>query len=504
MPAIASPTSGPMGDPQPGPAQAFAHDAAGGAARWQQSLQRFYGRVRTGVRTGWTPYYYKRIKHRLAGIVQPNSRVLDIGCADGELLASLRPSVGVGVDLNARIINEARRRQPGLRFHHMPGEDVHQLDETFDYVILSQTLGEIYDLPTLFRTLQKVCHARTRLVVVHNSRLWQPALKLMEWLRLKERSPGEHNWLPTAEVTHLLNLAGFETVRVFGLTIAPLYLPLVSTFLNRVVANLPWVDELGLNYIVVARPMAPQTLAAARPRSVSIIVPACNEAGNIRPLLSRIPKFAEKQEIIFVEGGSKDNTWEAIQDAVREDDGLHDIRCLKQNGKGKADAVRLGFAEASGDVLMILDADLSVPPEELPMFFDTLASGRGEFINGSRMVYLMDARAMRFLNLLGNKVFGAIFTYLLSQRFRDTLCGTKVLTRADYLRIRADRDYFGDFDPFGDFELLFGAARLNLKIVDVPVHYQARTYGQTNISRFRHGWILLRMCWFAAGKIKFL
>ena len=232
-------------------------------------------------------------------------------------------------------------------------------------------------------------------------------------------------------------------------------------------------------------------------------MPACNEAGNIRPLLSRIPKFAQKQEIIFVEGGSTDHTWEAIQDAARDYDGLQDIRCLKQRGKGKADAVRLGFAEASGDVLMILDADLSVPPEELPMFYDTLASGQGEFINGSRMVYLMDARAMRFLNLLGNKVFGAIFTYLLSQRFRDTLCGTKVLTRADYLRIRADRDYFGDFDPFGDFELLFGAARLNLKIVDVPVHYQARTYGQTNISRFRHGWILLRMCLFAAGKIKF-
>ena len=177
---------------------------------------------------------------------------------------------------------------------------------------------------------------------------------------------------------------------------------------------------------------------------------------------------------------------------------------MQQSGRGKGDAVRKGFAEARNDVLVILDADISVPPEEVPQFVRALECGHGEFINGSRMVYPMDKRAMRFLNLLANKFFGYAFTFLLGQRFRDTLCGTKVISRRDYERLAANRSYFGDFDPFGDFDLLFGAARLNLKIVDIPVHYKERIYGETNISRFSHGWLLLKMCAFAARKIKFV
>ncbi len=472
------------------------------AARWQESLRRFYGKVRHAVRDRWLDYYYIRIKQRLADIIPPGSRVLDIGCGTGELLASLRPSVGVGVDLNEAAVSEARRCHPDLRFLHMRGEDVGRLGEKFDYVVLCQTLGEIYDLLALFRAIQLVCHSRTRLVVVHYSRVWQPALRLMEALRLKSPSP-EQNWVPTDEITHLLQLSGFEPICVSGMTVAPLYVPVLSAFFNRVLGNLPGVHQLGLNNLIVSRCVAPQVLAGDRLESVSIIVPARNEAGHIQSLLERIPRVAAQQEVIFVEGGSTDATWWAIQKAVREYRGPMTLRALQQTGKGKGDAVRLGFSAATGDVLVILDADISVPPEELPAFYEALRSGKGEFINGSRMVYLMDRQAMRFLNLLANKAFGGLFTYLLSQRFRDTLCGTKMLTRRDYERIAAQRAYFGDFDPFGDFDLLFGAARANLKIVDLPVHYKARTYGETNISRFRHGWMLLRMCMVAARKLKF-
>jgi len=473
------------------------------AFRWQESLRRFYGRVRHGVRDRWLDYYYIRIKKRLADIIPPQSRVLDIGCGTGELLSSLQPSVGVGLDLNEGMVEEARSGHPNLRFLHLRGEDVGQVNEKFDYVVISQTLGEIYDLLALFRALQTVCHARTRLVVVHYSRVWQPALRLMEWLRLKSPSP-EQNWVPTDEIIHLLKLSGFETIRTFSMTIAPLYVPLVSSLLNRFIANLPGVNQLGLNNVIVARCIEPKVVDCARPRSVSIVVPARNEAGHIATLLERIPVLAPEQEIIFVEGGSTDATWWAIQQVVRDYRGPFAIQSLQQTGKGKGDAVRMGFEAARGDVLMILDADISVPPEELSTFFDALTRGQGEFINGSRMVYIMDRKAMRFLNLLANKTFGWVFTYLLSQRFRDTLCGTKALTRADYERIAANRAHFGEFDPFGDFDLLFGAARAHLKIVDMPVHYKARRYGQTNISRFRHGWMLLGMCVVAARKLKFV
>jgi ubiquinone/menaquinone biosynthesis C-methylase UbiE len=484
-------------------AVAGAHAADRDAVRRRESLRKHYSRVSGELRSRWSRYYYKRIQDRLCDIVEPGSKVLDIGCGTGELLSALRPSVGVGVDLNDGFTSEATRRHESLQFLQMPGEHVDQLGVKFDYVIVSQTLEEIYDLQALFRAIQSVCHSRTRLIIVECSKLWQPLLRVLEWTRLKQVTP-EQNWIPSEEIDHLLRLSGFETVRAFSMTPAPFYVPLFSAFMNRVVANLPILHHLGLNSVTVARSVDPKTLEQARPKSASIIIAARNESGHLQRLLDRIPQFVPNQEVIFVEGHSTDDTWAELQRIATEYRGPLTIKIMQQDGKGKGDAVRKGFAAATGDVLMILDADISVPPEELPTFFQTLAEGRGEFINGSRMVYMMDKKAMRFLNLLGNKTFGGIFTFLLSQRFRDTLCGTKVLTRNDYEKIARNRSYFGDFDPFGDFDLLFGASRSNLKIVDVPVHYKARTYGETNISRFRHGLILLRMCLFAARKIKFV
>ena len=489
----------PIPTPQSHPTRAPRRDAE----VWRASIARQYDHHPQRRRPRWLYHYRDRIKRRLQGIVEPGARVLDVGCGDGNLLASLAPAHGVGLDISERLIDEAKQQHPTLTFHNMCGEEAHTLGETFDYVIISQTLGEVYDLTTLFESIKQVCHERTRLVVVHYNRVWQPMLRLMEGLRLKRRVP-EQNWLPADEMTHLLSLSGFEPIRAQGLTLAPVYVPILSSIVNRGLANLPGLHNLGLNYVVVARPTSPALIEKARPKSVSIVVPARNEAGHISELLARIPRIAERQQIIFVEGNSTDNTWEIIQATVANYSGPCELHCCQQPGKGKGDAVRTGFARATGDVLMILDADISVPPEELPAFFNALAQGHGEFINGSRLVYMMDRKAMRFLNLMGNKCFGWVFTYLLSQRFRDTLCGTKVLRRAHYDRIVANRAYFGDFDPFGDFDLLFGAARLNLKIVDFPVHYKARTYGDTNISRFRHGWMLLRMCLLAARKLKFV
>jgi len=235
--------------------------------------------------------------------------------------------------------------------------------------------------------------------------------------------------------------------------------------------------------------------------TVSVIIAARNEAGHIDELLRRIPEMGSHTEIIFVEGNSNDDTYEVIKRSIAGSG--RDCRLLKQPGKGKGDAVRAGFEAAKGDILMILDADITVPPEDLPRFFDVLSSGIGEFVNGVRLVYSMESDAMRFFNVLGNKFFGWAFSWLLGQPIRDTLCGTKVLWASDYHKISRGRSYFGDFDPFGDFDLLFGAARLNLKIVEVPIRYRTRRYGKTNIQRWRHGWLLLKMVVFAARQIKF-
>ena len=236
--------------------------------------------------------------------------------------------------------------------------------------------------------------------------------------------------------------------------------------------------------------------------SVSIIIPARNEQGNIEKAVLRTPAFGSNQEFIFIEGGSSDGTWDEIE-RVTKNYPEKNILCFKQTGQGKGDAVRLGFDKASGDVLMILDADLTVPPEDLPKFYNAIQQGTGEFINGCRLVYPMEKEAMRFLNLLANKFFGVLFSWLIGQHYKDTLCGTKVLFRRHYEQIADNRGYFGNFDPFGDFDLIFGANKQNLKTVEIPVRYKERTYGSTQIKRFYHGMLLFRMCWFAAKKIKF-
>jgi glycosyltransferase involved in cell wall biosynthesis len=283
----------------------------------------------------------------------------------------------------------------------------------------------------------------------------------------------------------------------------PLYIPLLSELINRFVAPLPFFRAFNLLNIAVTRPLHRQAPRHAAP-SVSVIVPARNEAGNIETAILRTPKMGPDDELIFIEGHSTDDTWERIVEMKERYQAKRSISIARQSGKGKGDAVRQGFALATKELVMILDADLTTPPEELPRFYAALVSDKGEFINGSRLVYPMEKEAMRFLNMVANKFFALMFSFVLGQRFKDTLCGTKVLTRANYLKLAAHRDFFGDFDPFGDFDLLFGAARMALRIVEVPVHYRERTYGKTNIQRWRHGLILLRMLRFAATRIKFL
>jgi glycosyltransferase involved in cell wall biosynthesis len=299
---------------------------------------------------------------------------------------------------------------------------------------------------------------------------------------------------------NLLEISGFQPLRKWEEVIVPLPFPLFSDFANRYLAKVPPFHLLAMANFVLARPL--RNPIPATP-TVSVVVAARNESGHIAELMERIPEMGNGTEIIFVEGNSTDDTYNVIERSIAAHPDRN-CRLLKQPGTGKGDAVRAGFNVAKGDVLMILDADMTVPPEDLPRFYELIASGAAEFVNGVRLVYPMQDDAMRFANLVGNKFFSWAFSWLLGQPIRDTLCGTKVLWRSDYQRIARNRSHFGDFDPFGDFDLLFGAARLNLKILEVPVRYRARRYGETNISRWRHGWLLLRMVVFAARRIKFI
>jgi ubiquinone/menaquinone biosynthesis C-methylase UbiE len=439
---------------------------------------------------------YHRLLEQVFRIqIPPGSRVLEIGSGSGDLLAALEPSVGVGIDVSQGMVELARSRHPQLRFEVAAGEEL-DLGETFDYVVLSDLMPYVHDIVALLERVAAHSHQRTRVVVNSYSRAWRPIIRLAEILRLKPVKP-LRNWVSPQDFRNLLELAGFEVVTTHERILLPKRVPLLTLFLNGFLANLWPFNRLCLTSWTVARPGA-EPLGE---RSVSVVCPCRNEAGHIAALVRRLPELGTATELIFVEGGSTDDTRAEIERQID----LHpelDVSLVDQPGRGKGDAVRAGFDAARHDVLMILDGDLSVRPEDLPKFYRALVGGRTELVNGSRLVYDVEPGAMRFLNMLGNRVFSRLFKAITGHHVKDTLCGTKVLLREDYERIKAGRAYFGDFDPFGDFDLLFGAARLNLKIADLPVRYQPRAYGETNISRWRHGWLLLRMTLFAFWKFK--
>ncbi len=497
----------------------------------------------SGVASSWSryrksrAYYWNQVSQFMAFYSNPHAKVLEIGCAMGDTLAQMPAARRVGIDFCPELIEQARAAHPDIEFHVMEAENI-TLQEKFDVVIMSNLIGYLDDIELVLTQVQRVCHQKTRIIIGHYNRLWEPLINLAEAMHIKRKSP-EQNWLSKADVSNLLFLAGFETYRTNSCMLMPFGIPLLAPLLNRFVSHLPLMGALSLNNYLFARPLPPASCSEALSKaenvdinnvggtngtitmgdvveedseakesddwrtrySVSVIIPARNESGNIADAVRRVPDMGSHTEIIFVEGNSTDDTWQVIQEAKAQS--TRDISITQQEGKGKGDAVRKGFGMAKGDILMILDADLTVSPEDLPKFYRAIATGKGEFINGVRLVYPMEKGSMRLLNTLGNHFFSSLFSWVLETPVKDTLCGTKVMFRKDYELLAAGRDFFGDFDPFGDFDMLFGAHKLNLRMVDLPIRYKERKYGTTNISRFRHGLLLLKMSAFAALKIRF-
>ena len=457
-----------------------------------------------GKRESWlrrNEYFHAEHQRYMQFLVPKGVRVLDLGCGTGHLLASLVPGHGVGVDFSTNMIDIARKNFPELTFEVGDVEDpdtLGKLEGPFDVIVVSDTIGYFDDCERTLRNLHRLCTPDTRIVIAYFSRYWEPVLRLAEIFGVKMRQPAL-NWLSTDDIGNLLHLADFDIIKRDWRQLVPRRLLGLGPLLNRFVGTLPGLRRLSLRNYLVARPLPKEPDEAL---SVTVLVPCRNERGNIEAAVTRMPRFADDMEIMFVEGNSNDGTFEECERVRDAYASVWDIKVVRQNGKGKGDAVRKGFDLARGDVLMILDSDLTMPPEDLPKYYAALSAGKGEFINGSRLVYPMEREAMRFLNWVANQIFSMLFSWLLNQRFTDTLCGTKVLRKRHYEMIAANRSYFGDFDPFGDFDLIFGATKLNLKVAEVPIRYASRTYGETQISRFAHGWLLVRMVIFAYFRLK--
>jgi len=430
-------------------------------------------------------YYWDDISKFCDFFIHSDSSVLEIGCGTGELLDTVGGKDKVGVDFSPSMISIAKESFPDIEFHVGDAQQL-RLNRKFDVIILSNLIGYLDCIQDVLDELKQLCHPHTRIHITYYNQQWEPALTLMEMIRLKRKTPVQ-NWISRHDLRNMLYIAGFDVLFTCKRMLVPIKLPILSNFMNNYIAPLPLINRVCLNTFTFARLVSQES----RNYSVTVIIPARNESANVDRVIENIPNFGSSQEIIFVEGGSTDDTWEKLGTIKESYQGERDIKIARQAGKGKADAVRKGFSLAGGDVVIILDADLTVHPKDLPKFYEAIATGKGEFINGCRLVYPMESNAMRPLNKMGNRLFSKFYSWMLKRPVKDTLCGTKAMFRADYLRM-PDWD---NMDPFGDFTWLYGAYKLNLKIVDLPVRYKERKFGETQISRIKHGWQLIRMTW---------
>ena len=462
-------------------------------------------------------YYHGTVERRLSALIPPGSSVLELGCGTGNLLSALKPARGLGLDISAEMVRLARAKFPDLQFEAADAEAFH-VDEKFDFVIASDLIGELGDITAMFECFHRVSHESTRLILTFHSPTLEAVLRTAQRARLA-MAPLRQNWVGLDTAKGMLALSDLRVTREEHALLVPVRIPLVASAANRLLSGRRAFKYFDLLNVLVAEavPERPEP----KPLKCSVIIPCRNEIGNIDAAVERMPDLGPKTEIIFVDGASTDGTKERIEEVIGRYRGVKDIKLILQMPEadyagpkddpdaptvmlklGKGDAVRKGFDAASGDVLMILDADLTVPPEDLPRFLYPLATGKGRFVNGTRLVYPMEERAMKFVNYVGNWFFSKLFTWLLEQPIRDTLCGTKVLLKSDYERIKAGRKHFGEFDPFGDFDLLFGAARLRLPIVEVPVRYKRRLAGVSKVRVSQHGWLLVGMSMIAFRRLK--
>lgn len=415
--------------------------------------------------------------------------VLELGCTTGDLLATLQPGRGVGVDLARRMVEKACHKYPNLEFVEADAT-FFDTPERFDCIVVNNLLEYIDDIQSLLLNCNRLLKPRGRLLISTLNPLWSPLLRIGERRRLCTPDT-RRNFVTGQDAVNLLGLNGFEVVKLTRRTLLPKKIPVVTSLVNLVAAQTPLVRRLCMTEFLVARPAA----RAARDYSVSVVVPCYNEAGNIEECVRRVPAMGTHTEVLVVDDGSMDGTAAMVKPELNP---AVQVRCLAyQPNRGKLNAVRTGFDAARGEILVILDADMTVPPEDLPHFYRPLREGLADFINGTRLIYPMATGSMKLQNFIGNKLFGVLVSWLAGIRLSDTLCGTKAFFREDY------RHFQMGHDPWGDFDFLFGAAQRTCKILEVPIHYQERRAGQSKMKALRHTWALLKACWAGFWRVKY-
>ena len=430
-------------------------------------------------------FYHSEQKKFISSIIRPESSVLEIGCSTGNLLEVIDAQRVVGIEISPRMAELARHKCDTDKVEIIETSlENFETNEKFDYIILNHLLEYAYDVQGSLEKIRDFCHDDSRVIVICHNPLWEHILRGTAFLGL--RMPDlNRNFKTVMDLRNFFELAGFDPYETGYRLALPKRIPLFTTFFNKVLAKIPGLAVGSFSEYVIAKPKSVHS--SSKPRySCSVIIPCFNEEGNVTLAVERTPDMGTFTEILVVDDGSSDGTKAEAEKIAAKDPRVRVISYTPNSGKGYA--VKVGFDAAKGDVLMILDADMTVRPEDMPRFFDPIDQGLADFVNGTRMIYPMENKAMGALNFIGNKGFGIILSLIMGRRATDTLCGTKAFRKKHY-------DTFDMTDKsWGDFDLLLGATKQRLKVVEMPIRYMARVEGDSKMKAFQHGWRLLMVC----------
>ena len=463
---------------------------------WKKKIVVYYNEVsdKFDFYERFNAYFYRYRRKILRRIIPPHKKILDIGCGGGDNLANLTPSRGLGLDISSHMVHLAKSRHPELEFICKDIDTYSPEEGDWEYLLAINLLLEVPDINLTLNRIHHIMSEETRLVILNHSANWEFLFRIYTFFQ-KWNKRINQNWLNRRDYENLFNNCGFQVIKKTKALLVPINIPILSNIINWLFHQIPFIRRFGLLDIYTLKKRIPRERLPDF--SVSVIVPCKNESENIPAIIPRMPGMGRFTEIVFVDDLSTDDTHKCMQEQKEKFPDVP-VKIVDGSGLGKGAACRKGFEAATGDILMILDADLTVPPEVLPDFFEIIQAGHAEFVNGSRQVYQLEEDSMRMANCIGNGFFAYLFSFLMGFRVNDTLCGTKVFFRKHYPLILESREFFATNDVWGDFDLLFAASRHNLMYTEHPVHYFPRTYGETKMGRRLHNAQIMFRNWYNA------
>ncbi len=359
---------------------------------------------------------------------------------------------------------------------HYVNENIENILSDCDTVVISDIEHQLNPAKNLLN-LSRIVGDNTKIILLSKNMVWMILIKILKLFF--SFSPKKNNFLPSSYLDNLYSSCNLELIRQEKIIALPINIPFLTKIINRIF-RLPLLNFFCMSNIAILKKKIKNS-SNHKDLKISFIIPCKNEQDNIKVFEQKINENTEPDEYLFGDDNSSDKTSDEIDKLIEK---LSDKKIIKYNGPGicKSENVYKGIDLSSGDIIVIYDADHTVSFEDIKFSVSIMKKTNVDFINCTRMIYPQKDGAMKFANFIGNTIFASLFSLLFKKKITDTLCGTKIFYKKDWEKIKENTSQWGMKDLWGDFDLLIGAYKNNLKITEVPVTYYERRENETKMT----------------------